>query len=128
MKFILTKMITDVINPYPSQSKSHVLRRFFQHPGASLELFGWDETRQWRECLEPRRGFLGDFSTKHVVFFGGESPHPLRTVVDFGRVGSEPRYGAWSNRQTIKNRGPKKHGSGLVEKGIPRMDCNFSGI
>lgn len=23
-------------------------------PGASLELFGWDETRQWRQCLDPR--------------------------------------------------------------------------
>ena len=32
--------------------------------GASLELFGWDETRQWRECLEPRRPG-GDFSSFH---------------------------------------------------------------
>ena len=28
-------------------------------PGASLELFGWDETRQWRQCLDPRSTGFG---------------------------------------------------------------------
>jgi len=33
--------------------------------GASLELFGWDETRQWRQCLDPRTMLQGWVVLEH---------------------------------------------------------------
>lgn len=58
--------------------------------GASLELFGWDETRQWRECLEPRTMLQGWLLLEHPQL--GPLARPQR-FADGAESGAES--GAW---------------------------------